>query len=98
MLVSPFLKQLRLKLARESQSLASTRCWYKESNHSVSVFSLKRQQVHAVTIAKYYRTSSYVYISQGEMCAEGKVAQRAEIQPIASKAYLDLKKLSRILL
>lgn len=27
------------------------------------------------------------------MCAEGKVAQRAEIQPIANKAYLDLKKL-----
>ena len=31
------------------------------------------------------------------MSAEGKVAQRAEIQPIASKAYLELKKLFNLI-
>ncbi|XP_065887281.1 general transcription factor IIF subunit 2-like isoform X2 [Dysidea avara] len=30
--------------------------------------------------------------SSGDISAEGKVAQRAEVQPIVSKTYLDLKK------
>ena len=74
---------------RECQFLVSTRFWYKECNHSVSVCSLKHQRVYIIV---YVQQDIKLMSFQGEMCAEGKVAQRAEIQPIANKAYLELKK------